>query len=369
MSDLNRIGAAVGVMAMLLFGSRGWADNPPGGSYKQTCQNIVAAGDTLRADCKDNGGTVHASPPLQAYSHCAGDISNQNAVLSCVPNGSYAATCIDVKLSGTTLAANCRPLIGTRLASTLPNINTCMSDILNFNGRLECSKGKATPGGSYLRTCSAAYVSGNTLFAICKDKNAVDTLSQLNLDRRCSGDIYNLDGLVTCVFGGPAPGGSYLQTCRDITVNGTNVSAFCKRKNGSWKQTSGNFNCGAAGLSNNDGQLTCAGAPSAGGPGAPIVPEKADVCCQSESRPGWIVVNRHRDFSKCSTGTSQSFPNVCTLERYDNLPVGTQLQVCASEGTPNGWEDVRDSAKFNPTLCQTNQSDSAPNVKAIRRLR
>src|SRR5262245_3187924 len=136
MSDLNRIGAAVGVMAMLLFGSRGWADNPPGGSYKQTCQNIVAAGDTLRADCKDNGGTVHASPPLQAYSHCAGDISNQNSVLSCVPNGSYAATCIELKLSGTTLAANCLPLIGTRLASTLPNINTCMSDILNFNGRL-----------------------------------------------------------------------------------------------------------------------------------------------------------------------------------------------------------------------------------------
>ena len=55
-----------------------------------------------------------------------------------------------------------------------------------------------------------------------------------------------------------APGGSYLQSCRDVRAHGDRVSALCRRSDGSWSRTAINdvHSCNG-GLANANGNLTC----------------------------------------------------------------------------------------------------------------
>ena len=57
------------------------------------------------------------------------------------------------------------------------------------------------------------------------------------------------------------PKGSYQQTCKDIKVSDTGISALCQRKNGAWKQaslSSRGFPC-KIDIENDDGDLVCIG--------------------------------------------------------------------------------------------------------------
>src|SRR5215469_11856691 len=53
------------------------------------------------------------------------------------------------------------------------------------------------------------------------------------------------------------PGGSYLETCRDVRTFGDSVSAICRRMDGSWERT---HVSGCRGpIANTNGHLTCGG--------------------------------------------------------------------------------------------------------------
>lgn len=115
------------------------------------------------------------------------------------------------------------------------------------------------PRGSYEQTCRDSYVSGNTLYSICKDFRGNDyRYTQVVNFQECRGDIYNVDGYVTCARGtADAPRGTYLQTCRDIEVRGNFLFATCKTATPQWRNTSLQDFAGRRGdIANINGVLT-----------------------------------------------------------------------------------------------------------------
>jgi hypothetical protein len=56
------------------------------------------------------------------------------------------------------------------------------------------------------------------------------------------------------------PGGSYLESCRDVRAYGDTVSALCRREDGSWARTAlrDAGDC-RGGIANTNGRLTCGG--------------------------------------------------------------------------------------------------------------
>ena len=94
------------------------------------------------------------------------------------------------------------------------------------------------------------------------------------------------------------------------------------------------------------------------------VQQVMDICCGSSVPSGWIKVNDHWDPTRCGDPSSIVY-NVCTIQRYDNKPVGSVLNVCADAPTPGGWVVVNTS--WNPTRCG-HPSSIVHNMKQIRRI-
>ncbi|HEY1797784.1 MAG TPA: CVNH domain-containing protein [Stellaceae bacterium] len=124
------------------------------------------------------------------------------------------------------------------------------------------------PRGSYLQTCPEASVYRGRLTAVCRQRDGSFRQSQLPDVDRCVGDIANVDGRLRCHYGagapfpgGPArplPGGSYQQSCSNIGLNGNTLVASCKAMNGRMQRTSlANVNRCVGDIGNNNGQLNC----------------------------------------------------------------------------------------------------------------
>lgn len=142
------------------------ASAQPGGSYRQSCEDIRYSGGQLTATCGGLGGGARTTT-INA-SQCRGDIGNTNGVLSCAgatatnvrlepnrtvnpgrgggydPNarrssfdGSYRRTCQNVSTSGSRLTASCDTGRGWRRTSTL-DASRCRGDISNNGGVLAC---------------------------------------------------------------------------------------------------------------------------------------------------------------------------------------------------------------------------------------
>jgi hypothetical protein len=96
------------------------------------------------------------------------------------------------------------------------------------------------PRGTYEQTCVNSYVSGNVLYSLCKNRSGYyNQQTQIVNFRECRGDIYNIDGFVTCTKGtAEEPRGSYRETCRDIVIRNNFMYATCKTKSGRWISTS-----------------------------------------------------------------------------------------------------------------------------------
>jgi hypothetical protein len=90
--------------------------------------------------------------------------------------------------------------------------------------------------------------------------------------------------------------------------------------------------------------------------------ETQDVCAGSVP-PGWIHVNDHWNPTVCGNPTDIS-PNVWTIERYDNLPIGSTLTACAGT-VPVGWALV--GTGWNPTSCGE-PVNIENNIEVVKRL-
>lgn len=95
--------------------------------------------------------------------------------------------------------------------------------------------------------------------------------------------------------------------------------------------------------------------------------ERRIVCRGATIPAGWILVDDLRDRSMCSgeNPTILRMYNVWAIERIDNRPVGTVIQVCAATPTPTGWELV--DVFRDPASCGHPTEPFAANVKRIRR--
>ena len=120
--------------------------NPPGGSYTQTCNQQWIDGGLLRALCRTSGGQW-LNTSLSSFGACVGDIFNREGHLGCntgppPPNGSYRQTCRDFSTDANNLRATCKKRNGAWVPATLAGFTHCSGDISNQDGRLQCAMGR-----------------------------------------------------------------------------------------------------------------------------------------------------------------------------------------------------------------------------------
>lgn len=114
------------------------------------------------------------------------------------------------------------------------------------------------PQGSYLQTCKNVTVANGALSASCRTKGGDWVNTSLKNYTLCISDIGNADGTLTCTKRN-VPKGSYLATCLRAEVSGSTLSASCRTKNGGYYQTTlPGFNQCVGDIGNADGILTCA---------------------------------------------------------------------------------------------------------------
>ena len=193
MRYLTTFGMVALTMAFWNLGTSAAAQSVPSGSYQQTCKDIGANGATLYAKCQNTNGGWQ-STQLSNFEGCTGEIVNDNGALRCgmrgnggpyadqrrdqsdwqnngrddnrnanrdddrdrngVSNqgdrsdrdqgrdgdGTYTQTCRNVQKNGDTITANCEKKNGSWRQTSISNFRTCLSQIINDNGRLRCTR-------------------------------------------------------------------------------------------------------------------------------------------------------------------------------------------------------------------------------------
>jgi hypothetical protein len=114
---------------------------PFSGSYMQTCRFIYVIGTTLIADCKEDSGRWHGAVQLPNMLSCLnGSIINVSGVLQCSsappPGGSYKQSCDDIWYFDGVLHARCRTTSGNR--NSTQSKASPGSACSNQNGNLQC---------------------------------------------------------------------------------------------------------------------------------------------------------------------------------------------------------------------------------------
>lgn len=126
------------------------------------------------------------------------------------PPGSYNRTCSDIETTWNTLSATCRTRTGSWNYTTLRDYRDCDGDIANRNGRLECvgrtgdddydnddDDSGWLPSGSYRNSCRNVAIERSTLTAECRDNFGRYRYTELPGYRSCQ-DIVNSNGILRC---------------------------------------------------------------------------------------------------------------------------------------------------------------------------
>jgi len=90
------------------------------------------------------------------------------------------------------------------------------------------------PGGSYQQSCRNLSSDGGTLRGDCRTRDVGWVGTRLDNVHQCVGDFDNENGQLRCSRGGRPPGGSYTQSCRDIWFAGDMLHASCVTHAGNW---------------------------------------------------------------------------------------------------------------------------------------
>lgn len=131
------------------------------------------------------------------------------------PPGSYLQSCRDVRTVGRDLHAKCWPgnsglnMIELEMGKPFPlrpvtilrNYESCVGDIWNFKGKLDCRRSNETgiPAGSYRAICrNIRVVNDSDLRATCRLKDGSWGPTHMRNFRSCRGDIAMMDGRFRC---------------------------------------------------------------------------------------------------------------------------------------------------------------------------
>ncbi len=126
------------------------------------------------------------------------------------PSGSYEATCRHVDFDGDMLTASCQRRDGSWRNAWLDNADDCDGHIVNDNGQLVCRWDRWRdrghdyddgPRGSYLETCRNVRMDGYLLRATCQKRDGSWRWTSLDEAFDCDGRIANFDGRLVCTRG------------------------------------------------------------------------------------------------------------------------------------------------------------------------
>lgn len=229
--------------------------NIPGGSYTDSCRNIVVAGSRLIADCQTARG--YYVPTGLDLRRCRGsDIWNEDGELVCdgaprstpkpevveLPRGSYQNSCQDASVAGIYLSAACQMSGGGMNFTSIP-YRDCRGDIFNANGDLGCD-------GMDVRVAPLIQP------AVAPVEPPLDETGEPIVNARRQQAL---------------PGGSWSDSCRGATVSGDILAAECLDGQGNWVPTALPVSsCNGAEIVNQNGQLSCTGFTPP--PPEPVVP-------------------------------------------------------------------------------------------------
>lgn len=208
----------------------------PSGGYSQTCRDVRVRYGALRARCQDRTG-AWVDTSLDAFWRCNGVIENIDGQLRCVanrdrdydrdrdrdrdhdrdrdrdhdgdrdrdrgyaPRGSYSQSCRDIHAQGNSLQAVCQTVNGNWVPTTINEFDRCVGEIVNDDGRLECTRrgGRLVPAGSYSQSCRNIYVRGDDLRAMCQGRDGRWVWSELRDWDSCRRGIVNDNGNLRCL--------------------------------------------------------------------------------------------------------------------------------------------------------------------------
>lgn len=140
------------------------------------------------------------------------------------PGGSWADSCRDAQLRGSTLVARCRERDGGWRTSSIAFTQCPGQRVRNDNGRLACEGGGGSWGGG-----GGGWEGG--------------------------GGGWGGGG-----GGGGGPRGSWNDSCRQGQVSGNRLTATCRNRDGRWNRSAIIFTqCRGNRVANRDGQLRCEG--------------------------------------------------------------------------------------------------------------
>jgi hypothetical protein len=90
--------------------------------------------------------------------------------------------------------------------------------------------------------------------------------------------------------------------------------------------------------------------------------------CRSSGRRGWVAIEYLTDSLTCpaSRGRQAAF-RTALITRYDHLPVGAELTVCADQRVPRNWHRAR--FVEGDVSCASDPPQEGPTVMLIRRVR
>jgi hypothetical protein len=131
-----------------------------------------------------------------------------NAIVSFAvdpPGGSYKKTCDTIVYDGTDItSASCKQLNGVKKDTSLSGANTC-AGIENCNGNLRCTGGVNLPAGTYRKSCTCCTLqdklSGDieveNVCCLCKAKSG-KYQPETCTPKSCTKTITNSDGTIAC---------------------------------------------------------------------------------------------------------------------------------------------------------------------------
>jgi CVNH domain-containing protein len=185
------------------------------------------------------------------------------------PPGPYQQTCTEIRVKQGNLYAKCQDKKGKKHSAWLSRYEKCKEDIVNNNGRLECTDSQPSsgaeggakgfqPAGTYTETCRDIRMKGSTLHAICKNNDGREMPASLKEARHCSQGVINVNGVLNCAINDVLPPGSYLATCKDVQLQGTTLRAACNNGKDHWKQAELRDAHKCSGdIANHEGSLRC----------------------------------------------------------------------------------------------------------------
>jgi hypothetical protein len=215
-------------------------------SFQDSCQNISVNGNTLSARCRtERGNYVSTSIEIRG-------ITNVNGNLEYLRDGrgrsTFQDSCTDIRVGGATLTAQCR-----REDNSYSNTSIFLRGIINDNGRLQYGRGGGDDSvnppsdnfASFQDSCRNIRVSVTTLSAQCRSENGRWRDSTVEIR-----GITNVNGNLEYLRDGRGRS-TYQETCRNISIAGSTLMARCERENGSLKRAS----ISLIGIVNDNGRL------------------------------------------------------------------------------------------------------------------